>query len=73
MNIVEKREKLRNILLKMNENISIDSNYGAYRPAYHDEPDGSNSDIYLSNFYGIAMHSVDIEELTEKELDILLR
>jgi len=61
------------MLNEMNQNISSSGNYGAYRPAYHDEPGGGNSDIYLSNFYGVAMHSVGIEELSEAELDDLLR
>lgn len=73
MNITEKREALKKIIDEMNKNCTVDGNYGAYRPAYHDEPGGGNSDIYLSNFYGVAMHSVGIEELSEAELDDLLR
>lgn len=43
-----------------------------HRVAYHDNKDGSDSDVYFSNHQGDAMHTVSPEDLTEEEFHHLL-
>jgi hypothetical protein len=53
-------------------NMNAEESGESYRVAYHDTPDGSDSRPYISNWYGIAMHTVPVEQLTNDDCVELL-